>query len=409
MKRVRDIQWEGDRGEGSVFYFVDAETKAKVSRNLYVSYRVEGKQVVVSAKTEDLGDAKRELKRLTRNRENAKEQLDVLKTPKVENVTVGDLLDANLRRAESKGLLSLREMKYQTEVLRALLGDVRAVDFRPEHVDDYQARRLAGKGSRHGKKVSKTTVRHELEVLSRAFRYAVERRVLRQAPFIERPTEDNVREQEIPLDEFPKILEAMAAQDGQKGQDARDFVEWMLLTAMRPKGVGAFRWEWFDVKTWTLKVPSQKGGQAREFAIEGTLRRVIERRIARRRLDCPFIFHRDGQQLDARRVRRVFYEALEACELPTGRAGFLLYDTKKTAAGVLIDAGLSEREAMHFSGHKTASMFDRYVIKSSERHRANVRQRDQYLAERLGEKQASVGERDANLPKVFDGKARFES
>lgn len=359
--------------------------------------------MVVSAKTEDLADAKKELKRLIRNRENASEQLDVLKTPKVQSVAVGDLLDANLRRAESKGLLSLREMKYQTAVLRAILGDVRAVEFRPEHVDGYIARRGRGEGSRHKKKVSKTTIRHELEVLSRAFRYAVERRVLRQAPFIERLTEDNVRGKEIPLDEFPKILAAMT------DPDARDFVEWMLLTAMRPKGVGAYRWEWFDGKAWTLKVPSQKGGQAREFAIDGTLRQVIERRIATRRLDCPFIFHRGGEQLDARRVRKAFYEALEACELPTGRAGFLLYDTKKTAAGLLIDAGLSEREAMRFSGHRTPSMFDRYVIKSPDRHREQILKRDRSLAGRLGEKAAANGERSADSGKVFDGKSRFES
>lgn len=77
-----------------------------------------------------------------------------------------------------------------------------------------------------------------------------------------------------------------------------------------------------------------------------------------------------------RQVReRAFYPSLKACELPTGRNGYLLYDVKKSAAGLLIDAGLTEREAMHFSGHATPSMFDRYLIKSAKRHGASVRKR----------------------------------
>ncbi len=99
MKRIRDVQWTGDRGEGTIFFFVDSDTGAKVSRSLYVSYRAQGKEVLVSAKTEDLEDAKRELKRLTRNRENAREGKEALITPKLERVTVAELLDANLRRA----------------------------------------------------------------------------------------------------------------------------------------------------------------------------------------------------------------------------------------------------------------------------------------------------------------------
>ncbi len=383
----RETVWTGDKGEGTVFYRTDAEGK-RLSSSLYVAYVAGGREHVVSAKTDDEADAKRELKRLTRNRENAKEGKEALVTPKAEKVTVGDLLDANLVRAEEEKLASLEvNLRSQTEVLRRLLGDVRAIEFRPEHVDDYKRRRRLGEGTRDGRKVGLTTIKHELGVLNKAFQHAVKRGALHFAPFIEKPTEDKVREKEIPLAEVPKILKAMA------DEDARDFVEWFFLTATRPKGIGALRWEWFDSKAWTLRVPSEKGGNAREFAIEGRMRAVIERRLARRRLDCPFIFHRDGEALDARRVREVFYPALKACDLPTGRAGFTLYDTKKTAAGVLIDSGLTEREAMHFSGHKTPAMFDRYVIKSSERHRENVRTRDAYLAKALSDRKRSASDR----------------
>jgi hypothetical protein len=48
-----------------------------------------------------------------------------------------------------------------------------------------------------------TAVKHELEILNAAFQYPVRRGVLRYAPYIERPTEDNVRERETPLEAFP--------------------------------------------------------------------------------------------------------------------------------------------------------------------------------------------------------------
>jgi hypothetical protein len=398
MKRIRDLKWSGDRGEGTIFFFVDAETGAKVSQNLYLAYWAAGREQLLSARTDDLEDAKRELKSRTRNRENAREGKEILITPKLERVTVGELLDANQRRAGEAKLASLRGVTYRTETLKALLGKVRAVEFRPEHVDSYKARRRRGEGTARRTKVGETTIRRELEVLSRAFRYAVERGVLRSAPFIEKPAEDNVRTQEIPREKFPAILAAITC------SDTRDFVEWLLMTAMRPKGTRALRWEWFDKVTWTLKVPSEKGGNAREFAIEGTLRDVFERRLAARRPGCPFVFHAGGRELNEEKVRELFYAALDANELPTGRAGFTLYDTKKTAAGLLVDSGLSEAEAMAFSGHRTPSMFQRYVIRNSDRHRESVRRRDAYLKERLSQKKTGGdSERIAKFPSVSEG------
>jgi integrase len=261
---------------------------------------------------------------------------------------------------------------------------VKATAFRPENVDFYRQKRRA-------EDVTDTTVRHELGVLSAAFVYGVRRGVLRQAPYIEKPTEDNVRQKEIPLDKFPEILRSIAQ------PDSRDVVEWLLLTATRPSGALALRWSYFDQEAWTLKIPGEKGGNARVFSVSGTLRAVIERRIAARRLGCDFIFHRNGKSLPEETVREHFYTALEAVGLPTGRQGFTLYDTKKSAAGLLIDSGLSEQEAMHFSGHKTPSMFDRYLIKSPERH-AQVARRDAYLAKRLADTASPAADTVAKFP-----------
>lgn len=346
MKRKRQVVWAGDRGEGTIFFFVDADTKAKVSRSLYISYRAQGKEILVSAKTEDLADGKREL-----------------------------------RRADRAQFASLPEMKYQTEILRALLGQVRAVDFRPEHADDYRERRLRGEGSRYKAKVGEKTIQNELGVLTKAFRYAVERGVLRFVPFIETHGVNPERKKEIPVaDYYAKILPKMT--DGA----ARDFVEWMLLTARRPKGIGALRWEWWDQKKGTIRMPPEKEGNPTVFSVRGLLQRVFDRRLARR-LDCPFIFHRDGDPLDDENVRPYYYEALEACGVPIGRAGFTLYDTKKTAMGLMVDAGLTVEEIMAFSGHRSRAMVERYVVRNADRQAKSVDKRDAYLEEVLSQKE----------------------
>jgi hypothetical protein len=73
---------------------------------------------------------------------------------------------------------------------------------------------------------------------------------------------------------------------------------------------------------------------------------------------------------------------------------------EETAAGLLIDSGLTEREAMHFSGHATPSMFDplhREVTRSTPE---NVKEARRLPRERLAEKPALDAERLAFFPKV---------
>jgi integrase len=370
--KARESVWSGDRGQGSIFHRLAGGKRE--SANLYLSYRVDGRECVVSAHTDDVAEAKRELRRLLRNKANAAEGLTPLVTPKTERVTVADVLAANLERAEAKGLADLKGIGYMTGILTKLLGSIRVVQLRPEHIDAYTARRKRGEGSKRGRSVGPAGVHRELEVLRKALRHAVERGVLVYAPHVPMPdVHDNVRDVEIPLPEFPRILAAIDS------DDVRDFVEW-LLTATRPKGVRGLKWSWFDAKTWTLRVPAEKGGSARQFAIVGTLRTIIERRIARRQLGCDLIFHRDGEPMRPKRTRKAFYRALKACGLPTGKeSGYVLYDLKKTGVGLLLDAGLSDAEAMDFTGHRTASMLHRYRAKTAKRHAASVAKRDAYL------------------------------
>jgi integrase len=162
-------------------------------------------------------------------------------------------------------------------------------------------------------------------------------------------------------------------------QDLRDFVEWFYWTGMRPGEIRSLSWEGFDRETWTLRLHARdaKTGHGRVLALEGQLRRIIEQRLAKRRLDCPLIFHRAGQPVGD--FRKTWADACVAAglghrdkadgdvegEAHTGRYhGKLLYDLRRTAVRNMVRAGVPERVAMEISGHRTRAVFDRYNIAS---------------------------------------------
>jgi integrase len=97
--------------------------------------------------------------------------------------------------------------------------------------------------------------------------------------------------------------------------------------------------------------------------------------------------------LDSRRGQPVFdFEkaSATACEL-AGAPHALFHDLRRTALSNMIDAGLSEKEAMEISGHKTRAVFDRYHIVSARKMRQNAEKLEAHSkAKESSETQATV-------------------
>jgi integrase len=375
MKRRREVVYRGERGDGTIFFFVD-ENGEKIVRNLYIFYRAGGKEYLVSARTDELGDAKRELKRLVRNRENARDGLDSLKTPKAERLTVREIVAAYLDNCEfEKKATSIKAMRSHAKPMLEALGSARAVELGAGHVARYKAHRRES--------VSAAKLSRELEILKASFNFAAAEEVLRSVPIIKLPAVKNARKVFFPIERVRELLEAL----GKRDENVRDFLDWLSFTGMRPKAVRLLRWSDLDRIDWvlTLRAEDDKNEAGRDLAVEGEAREIIGRRLARMRLGDVYIFG-GVNPLSEKLVRNTWDGALADLKLPVGmKDGYVVYDLKKTALRAIRRSGVPEERAMYFSGHKTSNTFNRYNITAQDDNREDMKRATEYRQKRFAE------------------------
>src|SRR5262249_10335358 len=135
--------------------------------------------------------------------------------------------------------------------------------------------------------------------------------------------------------------------------------------------------EWRDVDlagtSARLRPEVSKNKDGRLLPLTGELVAVIERAHNLRRLDCPLVFHRDGQQLGD------FRGSWSAARGKAGLNGLLVHDLRRTAVRNLVRAGVPEKVAMEITGHKTRAVFERYNIVSDADRRAALESLEAHL------------------------------
>lgn len=392
---ARETVYTAERGDGTIFFRLVGGRR--VSRNLYLAYRAQGKEYVVSAKTADLADAKRELKRLLLNRDSARIGKEPLITPKSERVTIAEALDLNVARATSERLANVKSIRCLSGTLKTLLGHLLVIDLRPAHALEYAARRRDGKGTKRGQKVGEATIARELEILRVALNNLKDNGEIGFVPHIPMPRIDNVSAKEFPQERIEELLARLR----ERGEEAlADLTEFMGLTARRPEGLRKLSWSRYDAKTAMLEIPPEKGGNPVWIAVSDDLLPIMERRIAARRLGCDLIFHRDGKKMQAWKDRSIFREVYGEMGIPYGReSGLTLYNVKSTSIGLMVDAGLSLPDIKARSGHKTDSQVERYLKQNPQRARAASLKLAAHLAKIKTDRKSEVADRVA----VFKG------
>jgi integrase len=133
--------------------------------------------------------------------------------------------------------------------------------------------------------------------------------------------------------------------------------------------------EWHDLFAGEirLRMAHSKNRKPRVLPLRGELAEIIERARERRRPDCRFVFHLDGQPIGS--FRKSWAIACKKAQLP----GLLVHDLRRSAVRSLIRAGVSQTVAMKLPGHRSAEMFRRYDITSADDLAAAIELTSQHL------------------------------
>ena len=320
--------------------------RQKGSRNWFISFYLDGR-----LKRETSGTPDRE-QALAFLRQRLAEAARGLFTDVNQRPTFADMQARLVENYEFK-----RNRTEPTRFLRRLAkffeGD-RCEEITEERIREYSLMRLKTDGA------APATLRRELAVLKRMLRLSAHR--LPRVPLVDQPRVDNARQGFFEEEDLQAILPHLS-------EHARNLVEFLYLTGWRSGE--AFRLTWADVdwKQQSLFLRDSKNREPRIFPfkyhprLEDVMRRQRDQ-VSRWELEngclCPSVFHWKGRPI--RKLRRSWTTACKRA----GLHGRLLHDFRRTAVRNLIRAGVQQAIAMKITGHKTDSIFRRYLIVDEE-------------------------------------------
>jgi integrase len=242
--------------------------------------------------------------------------------------------------------------------LRPFFGNYLAAAITTEKAREYLLLRRT-EGAADG------TIQQELALLKRMFSLASRATPPKvREPYIQMPTNDNVRKGFIEHDGYTQLLAALP-------EYLRPVVTMAYCTGMRRGEIMALRWENVDIlnELVRLNVGETKNGEGRVIPLGDELLESLKSQLHLRNTaapDCPLVFFRiimtkenpTPSWVPIGDFRKVWETACAKC----GLAGRIFHDLRRSAVRNLIRAGVQERVAMRISGHKTRSVFDRYNI-----------------------------------------------
>lgn len=269
------------------------------------------------------------------------------------NMTLGEMRDRLLARYERDGLKSKARMEQAAAHLVRFFGEGRtASDITEEWVDEYIEHRLQ-EGAANG------TVNRELAALKRMYKL-----IRLEHPVPEMLKEADPRSGFFEAQDFADVLAELP-------DEIRPVALLGYYTGMRMSEILGLRWMDVDFESGFLRLPvgSTKNREGRSIPLFPQVREVLEEQ--RRQADIV-------QQERGRLVKHVCFRYESGKQIKCCRQAWkgacerakvdrLFHDLRRTAARNMVLAGLSTHEAMKITGHKTASVFQRYAILSDPR------------------------------------------
>ena len=169
--------------------------------------------------------------------------------------------------------------------LRETFGMDRAVDITPDRVLAYQVHR-------QNEGASRATINRELAALGRMLSLAVELEKLSFKPRFKMLDGEKVRQGFLEHGDFLRLL-------GKLPDYLKLVVEFLYYSGWRKSSARNLEWKDVDLegKTARLRIENSKNKEPWIVPLAGKLWDITQERLSERRLDCPYVFHRDGRKI----------------------------------------------------------------------------------------------------------------
>jgi integrase len=315
----------------------------------WIQYSVNGNRYRESSGSEKRADAER---LLMKRRVSIAQGKPV--GAQVEKTTLGDLSQMLLDHYRANGRKSVMRAQFAFKWLHQYFGaETRANTITQDRVTKYIVHRQA-----QGR--ANATINFELSMLRKSLNLAFDAGRVASAPRVKNLHVDNARQGLFEDDEIEAVLKQLPSH-------LHALIRVAHITGWRTHSELQTRtWKHVDFDNGWLRLEPGEGktGKPRMFPFLDDLRAVftaqreyvskLERALGR---IIPWVFVRpDGSPI------RDFRSAWKRACIKAGVSGRLVHDLRRTAVRNSERAGVSRFAAMSLTGHKTASVYQRYAI-----------------------------------------------
>lgn len=376
-------------GAGSV---VKLKTKDKStgkvveSRYYYIIYRVNGRQIRESSKTENKMVAQKLLERRM-----GEAGLGVRPEQEVKNVKYEDVRDALIAEYHNRGRHFFQRADGTEYVgglnhLDAFFKGIRIVEISSDTLRCYvETRRKEG--------AADATIRRNLVLLRSMLNLARKEGKLRLAdiPHFPMPSDSKPRKGFVSPEVFVKLRDALPSH-------LRSLITFLYYTGCRLGAATEITWPMVSRDCTEIEIPGDitKTGEPLLLPLVGRGLNEVAAMLRK-------MFRKDGPVFDSTNLRKEWCKACHSLGLGVydkkqseNRSyylydGLTIHDLRRSATRNLIRAGVDRGTAMKITGHKTEHIFERYNIVSTEDIREALVKVGQYakMQERAGRKQVA--------------------
>ena len=338
-----------------------AKTKPDGTTVILPNYYIRHGAKDVCTGTDRLKDAKIMVKK----RAGEEAQTRRRRTPEPDEVVVGTLLDLVIEDYIANDQNTLKHARGQIEHgLRPFFGAMRANAVDSDVIErwmEWRASHRMRKSANGNPKLGPASINRELSLLRRAYQLGYERKpqLVEKIPPIKKLAENNVRKGFVTVEQYRKLIEELPAH-------LRPITCIGFHVANR-KGE-LLNLEWSDVELngdpplFTLWPGETKNNDGRTLPILGemldTLRALKLEHDEKWPKATHVFLNESGKPLKYHMMRDAWNDACTRAGVP----GLLFHDLRRSGVRNLRRAGVSQKVAREFSGHKTDSVFDRYNI-----------------------------------------------